>query len=188
MPRVMLAGERCELAARKSIRAFYTPDFLVIVAQGELPKAGDRADIVDITGSTSDPQFALMRCFGFGFSPAVKVPFVHKEVFALPRRPEHVVVQHAEGEDRVAVLDADAALAAFVGSVPTHGSLGHDVESTGYSRAMSFDEAFADALGRLPAAHKDDAGATQRVTVVDTGALLGDGFSHLYVRVRRERD
>lgn len=187
MPRVMLAGERCELTTRTSIKAFYAQDFVVIVAHGDLPKAGDRADIVDVGTSTREPQFALMRCFGFGFSPTVKVPFVHKEVFALPR-PEHVVVQHAEGEDRVAVLDAGADLAAFVNSVPSHGSLGHDVESTGYSRAMSFDEAFADALSRLPAVRKDEAGGTQRVTVVDTGALLGDGFSHLYVKVRRERD
>lgn len=170
------------------VRALYTDGFVVIEAAGVLPRSGDRPEIRDTTEPTGGPRYAVLRCFGFGYDPEVEVPFLHKEVFAAATRPAQVAVQHAEGLEEVDVEDAGEDLRAFVDSLPVLGSLTHDSEATGYSRAMSFDEAFNDALSRLPAAPGTGGGRTRRISVVDTGALLGDGFCHLFVRVRREKD
>ena len=187
MPRVMF-GERCELTTRRSVQAFYAEGFLVIEAAGVLPRSGDRAEILEISEPGGDARFGVMRCFGFSVQPKVEVPFVHKEIFAMAARPAVVEVQHSEGSDRVEVEDAGADLAAFVLSLPTVGTLHYDSESTGYSRSMAFDEALGDALSRLAAVPAGESGQTHRITVLDTGALVGGGLCHLFVKVRRERD
>ena len=185
MPRVMI-GEKCELTTRRSVRAIYAHGFLVIDAAGALPRLGDRAEIFDTSEPGGDPRYGVMRCFGLAVQPEVEVPFVQKEIFAVATRPAVVEVQHAEGTDRVDVEDAGADFTAFVRSLPTEGA--YDSESTGYARSMLFDDALGDALGRLPAVPESKAGMTHRITVVDTGALVGGGLCHLYVKVRRERD
>jgi hypothetical protein len=62
--------------------------------------------------------------------------------------------------------------------------------ATGFSKKLSFDEAFADALAKLPSltpAHPD---SLEAVRVVEIGGLFGGiaGFRDLYVRVCRTHD
>lgn len=184
MPKIRLIW-RCELGARKTVRAYYAPGHLVIVARGDLPRADDEADIVEVPSTSKAPEYAVMRCYDAAVSDAApKVPYLRNEIFRVASRPDEVVVHHAKGDDRVKVLDADKTMASFMRSLPEQG-LGHEAEATGYSRDLSFDEAFADAVSHLPPAGK--AGATSLVTVFDSGALLGDGFCHLFVKVRRDK-
>lgn len=66
----------------------------------------------------------------------------------------------------------------------------HVDEATGHSRKLSFDEAFADALARLPALEPEHPDVLETVSVVEIGGLLGGiaGLRDLYVRVRRTHD
>lgn len=186
MPKIRLIG-RCELATRKTVRAYYAPDHLVIAARGELPRADDEATIDEVPSTSKCPEFAILRCYDAAVQqPSLKVPYTVNGVFAAPTRPHEVVVHHAKGDDRVKVIDADETVAAFVKSLPDPALVG-ETEATGYSPNLSFDEAFADALRRLAPVRKASAGATQLVSVIDTGALLGDGFCHLFVKVRRAK-
>jgi hypothetical protein len=64
-------------------------------------------------------------------------------------------------------------------------------EATGFSRNLSFDEAFAHALANLPPLDlTGTADVLVRVQVVEIGALFGGiaGFNDLFVRVCRTHD
>jgi hypothetical protein len=63
-------------------------------------------------------------------------------------------------------------------------------EATGRSPRLNFDEAFASAIGQLPALQPAHPDTLETVRVVEIGALLGGigGVHELYVRVRRTRD
>jgi hypothetical protein len=58
-------------------------------------------------------------------------------------------------------------------------------ESTGYSQNFSFDEAFKDAMKKLPEGPPPQPDQMTQLTVVDIGAQLGGiaGFRHLFVRI-----
>ena len=60
----------------------------------------------------------------------------------------------------------------------------------GFSKNLSFDEAFASALESLPATTTKTADAMDRVQVVEIGGLFGGiaGFHDMYVRIRRTSD
>jgi hypothetical protein len=62
--------------------------------------------------------------------------------------------------------------------------------ATGHSRKLSFDEAFADALARLPALEASHPDVLETVRVVEIGGLLGGvaGLRDLCVGVRRTHD
>ena len=63
-------------------------------------------------------------------------------------------------------------------------------EATGFSKKLSFDEAFADAIARLPAIEPEHPDTLETVRVVEIGGLFGGiaGFHDLYVRVCRTHD
>lgn len=65
-----------------------------------------------------------------------------------------------------------------------------DDAATGYSRKLSFDEAFADAVASLPPLEPSHPDTLETVRVVEIGALLGGiaGCRQLYVRVSRTHD
>ena len=183
MPKVMWGPY--ELATRTAVRAMYAQGHLVIEADGEVPSPGDTPEIIDVPPSNGTPSFEVVRVLGAVTGRDLTVPFSVKEVFPVDNRPASVEVRHAGGVDKVDVTDADRGLAAFLASLPHrgHGAAEGD-EATGYSRHMSYDEAFADALFNLPPA---DASRVERLTVVESGAVRGGGFDHLYVKVRRHR-
>jgi hypothetical protein len=58
------------------------------------------------------------------------------------------------------------------------------------SRNLSFDEAFADAAGKLPQPFPPHPDSLTSVTVVEIGGLFGGvaGFHHLFVTIRGSSD
>ena len=63
-------------------------------------------------------------------------------------------------------------------------------EATGFSKKLSFDEAFADAVAKLPPIEPPVADALSQVHVLEIGGRFGGiaGFHDLFVRVSRTHD
>ena len=180
MPKVMWLP--CQLATRRAVRARRSESYLVIEAEGEVPHPDSTPAIVDVLTSDDAVEFELVRTITTAPSPGTPVPFLISEIFDISgKRPDAVVVRHADGEDKVEVEKGGRELAAFTASLSGESLAGE--EATGFSRSLSFEEAFADALLRLPPA---DTARAERVVVGEVGALRGGGFDHLYVKVRRE--
>jgi hypothetical protein len=104
-----------------------------------------------------------------------------------------VTVHHADGSDRVTIEDCGAELAAYARAVSGDADRrpcpqGAD-EAIGFSKRLSFEEAFADALAKLPPI-TSPADALARVEVVEIGGLFGGfaGFHDLFVRICRTHD
>lgn len=180
----------CELAARTSIRAFHASEHLLIVAEGELPNPGYDVDIEQSPIEIFPPQFSLLRCPRPGFFPQVVTPFRHSETFRIgATRPDQVTVHHADGSDPVAVEDCGHELAPYGEVLGGPGEAGAD-EATGFSKKLSFDEAFADAVAKLPPLEPGHADVLETVRVAEIGAFFGGiaGFRDLWVRVTRTHD
>ena len=104
-----------------------------------------------------------------------------------------ITVHHADGADEVPIEDCGPELAPYrrvvEGSDPDCPE-GAD-QATGFSKNLSFDEAFADALAKLPP-FTAPPGADTLVTVrvLEAGALFGGiaAFRDAYVRVCRTQD
>jgi hypothetical protein len=181
----------CELSSRKSIRAFYASEHLLIVAEGELPTPGFDVDIEQSLIEIFPPQFSLLRCPKPGFFTQVITPFRHSETFHIgATRPEQVTVHHADGSDSVDVEDCPGELAAYgeaLGGGPAE-TIGD--EATGFSKNLSFDEAFSDALAKLPPIAPEHPDTLETVRVAAIGAFFGGiaGFRDLWVRVTRTHD
>ena len=76
-------------------------------------------------------------------------------------------------------------------AVMSNGRRAAQVDSaTGYSRAMRFDEAFANAVAGLPPLRPDHPDTLETVRVIEIGGLFGGiaGLNQLYVRVARTHD
>ena len=182
--------DSCELAARTSIRAFRTDQDLLVVAEGELPTPGFRVDVQQDPRQTFPPQFSLLRCQLPGIFPQVITPFRYSETVRFPADPATVTVHHADGADEVAIEDCGEELSAYAevvrGSPDRPCPAGAD-EAVGFSKNLSFDEAFARALADLPPLDVPGADVLARVQVVEVGGLFGGiaGFRDLFVRVCR---
>jgi hypothetical protein len=63
-------------------------------------------------------------------------------------------------------------------------------EATGFSKKLSFDEAFADAVAKLPPIEPPVADALSQVQVLEIGGRFGGllGFHDLFVRISRTHD
>jgi hypothetical protein len=170
---------RCELSSRDKVRAFWQDDGVMIVAEGRLPTPGYDVEINQSPLATARPEYFLQRCPRPGVWPDVVSPFTYNEIFPLDARPDTVVVHHADGADQVAVEAGAAPVAATL-------QQGAD-EVTGYSKTLSFDEAFADAMLRLPTVTKTVADQLETIEVVRVGARFGGfvGAHHLTVTIRR---
>jgi hypothetical protein len=187
----MLTG--CELAARTGIRAFRIDDSVLLVAEGELPTPGFRVDIQQDPRRIFPPQFDLLRCRLPGIFPQVVTPFRYAETVRFPADQTAVTVHHADGADEVAIEDYGDELSAYAEVM--HGSPdrpcppGAD-EAVGFSKTLSFDEAFAQALANLPPLEPPGADILARIQVVEIGGLFGGiaGFRDLFVRVCRTHD
>lgn len=180
----------CELATRTSIRVFYAHEYLLIVAEGQLPTPGYDPLIEQSRLMIFPPQFSLLRCRKPGIFPPVVTPFRHAESFRVGERPEVVTVHHAEGSDEVVVEDCGRELAPYVQAVVRRSEQecpeGAD-QATGFSRNLSFDEAFRDALAKLAPVDNTFPDQLERVRVLDTVALFGGiaGLHTLTVTVCR---
>lgn len=180
----------CVLADRTRIRAFRAGDYVLIVAEGELPTPGFRVDITQSLILIFPPQFNLLRCPLPGIAPQVITPFLYAESVRFPADQPVITVHHADGADRVDIQDCGKELSAYAQAVsgpPARPCPEGADEATGFSRNLSFDEAFANALANLPPFEPPFPDALAQVDVVEIGGLFGGiaGFRHLFVRVCR---
>lgn len=185
--------KRSLLAQRTKIESYRFLDHLVVVVEGQLPNPGYDVDIEQRPSHDGLTSFQVVRRARPGMWPQVVTPFRYGELFEVESVPNEIEVVHAEGADRVPVRTDRVGLAdpALQGqpSVEQQEPSGPVVHSaTGFSPALSFDEAFADALQNLPTHEHVHPDEMARVRVEEIGALFGGiaGFHQLYVKVRRE--
>ncbi len=179
-----------EPASRTKIRAFRLPsNHVLILAEGENPTPGYEVDVEQSLIKIFPPQFVLRRRQLPGIFPQVVTPYRYSEIVSYPADQKIVKIHHADGFDDTRIEELDERTARYTATVVSSTQTapeGSD-EATGFSSNLSFDEAFADALNNLPEPKEPVADQLQRITVQETGALLGGivGFHHLFVRVSR---
>lgn len=183
----------CQLARRNQIHAYRVENYVLIVAEGELPTPGFDVDIVQSLLTIFPPQFNLVQCPKPGAWPQVITPYRYAESVPFPMDQQTVTVYHAGGRDEVEIencpKELDAYAQAITGSAERPSAPGED-RATGFSRNLSFDEAFADAVAGLPPINPPVADALSRVHVLEIGGLFGGiaGFHDLFVRISRTHD
>lgn len=183
----------CEPANRTSIRAFYVYGYVLITAEGTLPSPGYSIDISRMPIRIWPPQFGVVQCPRPGSWPQVLTPYRYSELFRIGGRPDEITVHHAGGSDEVRVEDVidelEPLARAVGGDAASQRPEGED-ETTGFSKRLSFDEAFANAVNNLPPIGDPHPDQLETITVVDMGALFGGiaGFHDLWVRIRRAHD
>jgi hypothetical protein len=248
-----------QLATRTSITAFYSRSQLLIIAEGSLPTPDWEIDIGQEHAREIPPTFSLSRRPRPTDTGDEETPFRYGEIFTIGRPPDHIVVQHIDGEDKVPVEFTDQELVDIVLSlsldenredvieipmlddleddaprIPAYGTSGASTsgtellsnhssgtamvgqaimgaslnldsdssssvltdlnvryrESVGYSNKLSFDEAFADALKKLPSPSMKFPDMMETVEVVHIGGTFGGiaGFHRLEVRIRAYPD
>ena len=186
----VLAGPGTELAQRCVIKAFRVGQYVLIVATGELPTPGYEVDIVPSLLRIFPQQFNLLRRERPGIWPQVVTPYRYGEVVLFPADQPVVTVHHADGHDDVTIEECGEdlrELAAAVFGSPDLPCPSGAVQATGFSRNLSFDEAFSNALQGLPPAEPPFPDALIRIRVLEVGALFGGfaGFRDLFVRICR---
>jgi hypothetical protein len=183
----------CELSSRTSIRAFYSYEHLLIVAEGELPTPGYDVDIDQSPIRIFPPQYNLQRCPRPGVFPQVITPFKVSDTFRVGSRPDEVTVHHADGSDQVPVEDCGSELAAYGDALapsPAPECPEGSDQATGFSKNLSFDEAFAAAVANLPAFEPTHPDTLETVKVLEVGAFFGGiaGFQDLWIKICRTHD
>ena len=185
----------CELSTRTSIRAFRVHQDVLIVAEGELPTPGFRVDIEQDPRKIFPQQFDLLRCPRPGIFPQVITPFRYCETVRFPSDQPQVTVHHADGADTVEIEESAKDLSPYVQAMSgsSKGACPEGAEeATGFSKNLSFEEAFADALAKLGPLKipPGTADVLATVQVVEIGGRFGGfaGFNDLFVRVCRTSD
>lgn len=182
-----------QLAERTSLQAWRIGPFVLLVAEGTIPTPGFEVRITQNPIRIFPAQYDLQQRARPGIWPQVVTVYREAAIVRHPREIDTITVHHAAGTDTVDIGTPEASLRPLVAAVGTTGEPGAAVEpteSTGFSGAMSFDEAFADALAGLPPFSPSVPDELERIRVVETGALRGGiaGFHHLFVRLVRVTD
>ncbi|MGH4007538.1 MAG: hypothetical protein ACRDTH_05115 [Pseudonocardiaceae bacterium] len=183
----------CELAQRTLIRAFRAHDYVLIIAEGELPTPGFNVDIALSPLRIFPQQFNLLRCPRPGIWPQVVTPYRYAETVRFPADQPAVTVHHADGTDQVDIEECGEELAGYVRAISGDADQpcpdGAD-QATGFSKNLSFDEAFANARANLPPVKSPVADGLEQIQVVAIGGLFGGiaGFHDLFVRICRTHD
>lgn len=183
----------CELAQRTRIRAFRARQYVLIIAEGELSTPGFDVDIVQSPLRIFPPQYNVLRCPRPGNWPQVVTPYRDAETVRYPTDQRTVTVHHADGTDQVDIEPSGKGLSAYVqavnGDVDRPCPDGAD-EAIGFSRNLSFDEAFANARANLPPVESPGTDVLERIHVLKIGGLFGGiaGFHDMFVRICRTHD
>jgi len=183
----------CQLAQRTLLRAFRAGEYVLILAEGELPTPGFEVDIEQSPLRIVPPQFNLLQCPRPGIWPQVITPYSYAESVPFPADQDTVTIHHAEGSDKVSIEDCPKELAGYARAVKGDADQtcppGAD-EATGFSGKLSFDEAFANAVANLPPVKSPVPDTLTRVQVLEIGGLFGGivGFNDLFVRICRTQD
>lgn len=186
--------KRSLLAVRTSVEAYRFLGQLIVVVEGTLPSPGYEVDIEHRPSTDGVQSFQIICRAKAGMWPQVVTPFRYGEMFEVEAVPEQIELVHAEGSDRVTVrLDRpstpfDESDVSQLGqpAAPSAAPVVHT--ATGFSPALSFDEAFADALQNLPSHEPTHPDQMASVRVEEIGALFGGiaGFHQMYVKVKRQ--
>jgi len=189
-PTEITMANACELAQTTSIRAFRHEGEILIVAEGELPNPGCDAKIVQGPERIFPPLFRVLSCQRPGVFPDVLVPFKVSLSVRYPEDRDTVRVIHAGGEDDVKIEPCGDELAAYGGAVGGGTCPAGADEATGFSKKLSFDEAFADAISKLPPFEPTHPDTLVTIEVAEIGGLFGGiaGFNDLFVKVCRTHD
>jgi len=162
----------CQLAHRTQLRAYRVEKYVLILAEGELPTPGYDVDIVQSLLKIFPPQFDLVQCPKPGIWPQVITPYRYAESVPFPVDQDVVTVHHAEGRDEIKIEECPKELAAYARAITGPAEQvrpsGED-QATGFSRKLSFDEAFANAVDSLPPIKPPVADALSRVEVLEIG-------------------
>lgn len=184
----------CELAQRTTIRAFRVAQKVLIVAEGELPDPSYDAKVSQRPERIFPPWYQVLQCPQVGVFPDVIVPYRVSLTVDHPEDQPTVRVFHADGEDDVTIEACGDELSAYSEIIADGRGAGAPPdgadEATGFSKKLSFDEAFADAITRLAPIEADHPDMLETVRVVEIGGLFGGiaGFHDLYVKVSRTHD
>jgi hypothetical protein len=165
---------RFPLAPKPIARVFYLNSRHVMVIKGSKPCKGEvrlfpRQLVAEASGLTLRiaDQDRDTHCSD---SDELDTYYLVQPILpGIPKR-SWVVLEHEAGIQRIPVESIGC----------------HFLRATGVSQAFDFDEAFTDALRRLPIFQQTDPGLPlPLVDVVAVGALYGGfaGFSHLFMRV-----
>ena len=178
----------CDLAERSSIRIFQCDGAILICAMGDLPSPGFDVRIEQSPLRIFPPQFNIVRCRRPGVFPELITPYRLCKSFPLSDKVLEITVHHAEGSDKVEVEPCTDDLLGYRESCRYEDDACGGIPATGRSAALSFDEAFADAVRQLPRSPVTD-GQT-RIKVTEVGGLFGGvaGFHELFVKIRAEID
>lgn len=158
-----------------------------MLAEGEAPTPGYDVSIELSPPDVHPPQFDLLWAELPGTHAEVITPYRCRATVRYPAEKAEIVVHHAEGQDRIAIEPAPAELGRWAElQADTDTDAGGD-EATGYSSAMSLDEAFRKAVAALGPFQPPHPDAMARIDVIEIGALHGGfaGFHDAFVRVRR---
>jgi hypothetical protein len=176
----------CELATRKKIQACYWDSYLLIVAEGDLPTPCYEVSIERNLLTVDPPEYVLKRCPTAGFCQEVETPYTATKLFPVDTRPAQVIVHHAKGRDTVEVKDEDAE-SPMRALLSTSGESDGVQEAVGRSRNLSFDEAFADAIKKLPRPNRTKTDYLDVIKVTEIRGEFGGfaGLHDLVVKVQR---
>jgi hypothetical protein len=183
----------CGLAPRTRIRAFRARQYVLIITEGELPTPGSEVDIAQSPPEIFPPQFTVRRCTRPGSWPQRVTPYRDATTVRFPPDQPTVTVHHADGTDQVDIESCGEELSLYLRAVGENADRpcppGAD-EATGFSRKLSFEEAFTNARANLPPVQSPVADSVERIQVLQIGALFGSiaGFHDMFVRICRTHD
>lgn len=183
----------CELARRTRIRAFRARQYILIIAEGELPTPGTDVHITQSPVEVSPAQFTLTCHPHRGIRHQHVTAYRETITVRFPEDQPTVTVHHAEGTDQVDIQKCGEDLSFYLRAVGDNADRpcpqGAD-EATGFSKKLSFEEAFANARANLPPAQSPVADSLEQIQVLEIGALFGGiaGFHDMFVRICRTHD
>jgi len=173
------SGSGWQLADVKSVVAIYIDGHLVLSVRGDKPTPCYRVRIDQSPLAVEPPTFIVEWQQSGGFCPEVVTPYQRTAVFFIGTYRETVNVVSAGGTKSVKVEKlADAAAAKSIAAkAPKHR------EAIGYSADFSFEDAFNDAISKLPPLYPDE---LQHFVVTETGAVAGGiaGLRTMFVKIR----
>jgi hypothetical protein len=183
----------CELAPRTRIRAFRARQYVLIIAEGELPTPGFEIHITQSPVEISPAQFTVQCCARPGIRPPHVTAYRETTTVRFPEDQPTVTVRHADGTDQVDIEQCGEELSFYLRAVGDNADRpcpqGAD-EATGFSKKLSFEEAFANARANLPPVQSPVADSLEQIQVLEIGALFGGiaGFRDMFVRICRTHD
>ena len=180
------------------IRAFDAGTELIMVASGKKPSPCYEVEIIQLPIDIFPPAFEVRwRPKPGVFCPQIVVPYHVSQGFPWGAAAKEVTVYCQGGPRKVKVepIITNAALggggdipspfAAASGEIPA--PFKHRDEATGYSESFTFEEAFQDAIHKLPPEKPSGADLLTIVNVSAIGAEFGGiiGLNRMFVKVVR---